>query len=497
MKRLAFLFGLQLFMLWAVVGCENNDDDNDAADDDDDSDDDDDDNDNDDDNNDDNNNDDNDTSPGLYDDLAPTGPPLSALWGVSSHIPGGSTPRWERDFEASQLVEAGIWRIRRDFIWSVIEPQNDVWQWDDTDALYQLAFDPGLVWDALLVYGVDWAMPGGSHSEIPPEEYGEFAGQVAARYCDAIKTYEAWNEENLGGRFWLPDNDPVHYGLMLKAAYQAVKAACPDAEVVFGGMSTFDLPSVAFRGVYYFFDQVAQAHPDICDYFDVMAIHPYTIAQQPRPELDVKLLTFDYPDISGQVEVIRERMAAAGCGDRPVYFTEMGWPSYLIQNGNQARYLVRGALLAARIGVTGYYWYTFWDGRGATPITEDYFGLYEYPYDHPPEEQVPKESYFAYQAMSTILGDARYAGDLSPALGLADDAYVLAFLDEAANRLVLTLWNGGWPPAAIPLTLPTPENATALAAYNLYGEPLAIDLAPEIKVDLKLDVTYLKFTLEP
>ncbi len=425
----------------------------------------------------------------IYADLLPTGPLLKTTFGICSHLAGGTAPNAIRDLETNHLAEAGLLRVRRDFSWSDIEPAKGEWNWDQPDGFYQEALDHGFAFDALLDYGVGWAMPNGSPSEIDPADFAEFAGQVAARYCEHIKQYEVWNEEN-SARFWAPQPDPERYGLLLKAAYTAVKNACPDAQVVFGGLAPYAQVAILWDGVYPFFDDVAGVYPDICDSFDIMAIHPYTFAQTVAPELDFSLLTFTAPDITGQTADIRAKMANAGCGDKPVIWNEWGWPSIFISNERQAHYLARGFLLGAKESVTGYYWYTFWDGSGgAFPITEDYFGLFAYP----PESDTPKPRWFAYQALTGLLSDMKFAGDLSAKLGLSSDVYALAFADDDLTHVIVALWDGRFPGAFTPVSLPFPAGATDVQVYAEDGATLPGPWSDPLSLTLTGQVVYVEF----
>jgi len=428
----------------------------------------------------------------IYADLNPMGAQLKDLFGIVSHMSGGGDD-WQRDFEIGKMLEMGVMRVRRDFAWDGIEPNNDEWHWEYYDTFYNEAQEHGLKFIALLDYGVSWAMPGGSESEIPPADWADFASHVAARYCDTIKHYEIWNEENLSGRFWHPRNDPQHYGEMLAASYTAIKAVCPDALVIFGGLSTMDIPDSLYLGAYPFFDRVAESNPDVCDSFDVMAIHPYSFLQQMQPEFYFKLLFFDYPNLPGQTDDIRERMTNAGCGQKPVWWTEFGWPSIIIGDDNQARFLARGLLLGAMKGIEGMYWYTFWDGHGGSPFTENYFGIYGPPDNPDPDMQVPKPSFTAYKTLSGILGETQFAGDLSAKLGLAENVYALAFT-EGASRIVVALWDGShFLKHTSNVSLPAPAGTVQITVTRQDG---TVDPGPwsdPLNLVLTGDVLYVEF----
>ena len=185
-------------------------------------------------------------------------------------------------------------------------------------------------------------------------------------------------------------------------------------------------------------------------------------------------------------------MADAGCGDKPILWTEWGWPSYLIGRENQARYLARGLLLGAKAGVEGFYWYTFWDGSGsAFPITEDYFGLFSYP----PEGETPKPDWFAYRGLIAILGETKFAGDLSPKLGLPEDVYALAFADDDLMRIVVALWDGRSPFSVAEVDLPFPAGVTQATVYDQDGNVISTPTDDPLHLALQGQVMYVEFEL--
>jgi len=403
---------------------------------------------------------------------------------------------WKREFELNSLADVKIRNIRNGFSWSEVEPENDLWSWETTDTLRNLAVEFGFSWDARLAYTVDWAAQNGSPSLINPEDFADYVFHIAERYCDDIHRYERWNEPNFY-HFWEPKPDPEHYGLLLKAAFQAVKTACPEAEVLFGRLAPANFAQEWHSGTYPFFDQVVQLHPDICDYFDAMPIHPYTVFQEVRPEFSAQLVGMQYPDVPGQVDDIRARLEAAGCPDKPVLFSEFGWPSTFIGQQQQAAYIVRTILLGAMKDVSGYYLYTFWDKTGREPVTENHFGLYAYPESTNPEEQVPKQSYFALQTIGNILGEARFAGDLSEILHLPQNVYALAFLEMVETGLVVVAWDGRAGQSAFTVSLPKHPDASVMEVVDIYGQQLAESTNDSITLELNSDVVYnSKMTVE-
>ena len=201
------------------------------------------------------------------------------ILGVSTHMQQSEGENAHRDFEFEHYVELGGIRIREDYHWHKIEPADDEWNMDAVATQVEMAKERDMSILAMLAYTVDWAITDGAYSSIDPTEYGEYAGKVAERFCDDLKHYEIWNEPNIY-RFWKPVPDPDHYGKMLKAAYTEIKAACPDAKVLFGGCSSWDETWPLERWA--FLRETAEAHPDICDYFDVFGMHRTHSIKIPR-----------------------------------------------------------------------------------------------------------------------------------------------------------------------------------------------------------------------
>jgi polysaccharide biosynthesis protein PslG len=499
----ALTIALSILMLVTLAGCADDDDDasDDAALPDDDLDDDLND-DADDDVNDDANDDadddaDDDTQPpDPWADMEPTGKMIDDILAISSHLSKSTDPNWKRDFEIEKLVDAGVLMLRTDFKWDYMEPADDQWNFAGYDVMVDQCLASGIQINALLDYGVDWAMPGGSHNEIPPEAWGDYAGGVAAHFADKIDLYEIWNEQN-SVRFWKPEPNPAHYGELLKASYDAIHANDPNAAVLFGGLTPLDLYIFSDDSVWNFLVRVHDEHPDICQYFDGMAIHPYTFIQQSNPEWTLESNLIPYPDTLQAIDHARELLDRIGCGDKPIHLTEFGWPSLLIGPRRQAEFLARGLLLSASREIEYFFWYTFWDGSGGASLpTEDYFGLFTYPYTQDPPATEPKPSYEALLAIHDLLGSSRYAGDLGNALGWLNPQYALALADE--NGLwTIAAWHSKIDPDAA-LNVAVPLHPQAVGNWTLSDQngeiqdQGAVDEG-DIELTLSGDVQYIQF----
>ena len=126
--------------------------------------------------------------------------------------------------------------------------------------------------------------------------------RIVRRYGDRVPVFEIWNEANLDGFFH--GADPVTYAKVLNVAYAAGKAANPKCRFTFTGTS--EIPLKWIEDVY-----MAGGTN-----FDAMAVHPYSHPYRPEGVEDVK------------TERLKELMAKYGIGDRPIWFTEVGWPTH-------------------------------------------------------------------------------------------------------------------------------------------------------------------------
>ncbi|MFC1889851.1 hypothetical protein ACFL4G_08855, partial [Thermodesulfobacteriota bacterium] len=189
------------------------------------------------------------TSPDPYAGMEPAGKRMDEILGVSSHMSRGTGYSWRREFEIDRLVDTGMSMVRNDFHWYRIEPEDDVWELDGYDVMTDLCLDAGMDVTAIFLGAPEWAAPCGIHDEIDAGEYAEYTGRVAEHFAGRIRYYEFWNEQNTS-RFWKPQPNPTKYGELLKATHTAVHAADPEATVIFGGLSPFEVHFFDPRGIW-------------------------------------------------------------------------------------------------------------------------------------------------------------------------------------------------------------------------------------------------------
>ena len=288
------------------------------------------------------------------------------------------------------ISDVGAGWVRIEFRWNEAEPQAKGSYDANIIARYDRAIDTARAAGAKVLVFVNGAPRWASGSRIPmmkpqnPSDYADFVRFVAARYAGRVSAWEVWNEENTS-RFWPSGPNPAAYVPLLKAAYPAVKAADPNALVVFGGVSQNDYSFI--EGAY-----AAGAK----GYFDVMAVHPYPGPNPPEAVWHqggrIGPMAF-----SGFREV-RSSMLARG-DDKPIWLTEFGWStttteSWGVTQAQQADYLTRAyKLLESYPYVAIAYWYNlrnnFWDDDADTWETQ--LGLMRTDFSH-------KTSYAAFKS---------------------------------------------------------------------------------------------------
>ena len=220
-------------------------------------------------------------------------------YGACAHLPRDEFA--QREGILSLMRVAGIANVRCDLDWAA---------WEKDNAYPRFA----AVLDAAERAGVA-VLPilGGSSPRrvLPFEEHQDefiaafrpYVADVMRRFGARLPAFEVWNEPNLPGWWNLPN--PTNYLAVLKAAHDEIKAANPDALVCLGGVSDVGLGYI--RALY----ELGAA-----PYFDVVCCHPYTIPFAPEGSLDVKL---------GK---LRALMAEFGDDKKPIWITEVGFPTH-------------------------------------------------------------------------------------------------------------------------------------------------------------------------
>jgi hypothetical protein len=174
---------------------------------------------------------------------------------------GVSYPIWntsrDRTFDFSELEELGVTFVRLDYVYG-----NPTWQ-EEARRISSLASSHGIA-TTLIVGG--WMR----YDDRPsPDEFEAFARETAEK-LPAVDVFEIVNEPDLVG--WTPET----YQPYLRAAYEGIKAARPEAVVSSGGISRFGCEASPCPEGTGMVDWVRRLYAaGAASYFDALALHLY------------------------------------------------------------------------------------------------------------------------------------------------------------------------------------------------------------------------------
>ncbi|MCW3063424.1 MAG: beta-xylosidase [Solirubrobacterales bacterium] len=254
----------------------------------------------------------------------PPPPPAPGLHvGVTVDSQGWGGGTGERQ---DQALAAGAKWSREHFAWDVVEPQRGVWDWSRYDRLMGEAAKRGLSILANPMSTPSWA--GAAWNQIPadPTAYADFIAHIVARYGPGgtfwqtnpglpprpLLYVEFWNEPyctcfSYGGV------NPARYAALVKASTLAGRAANPGVQyLIEADTSAGEWPGGFLAGMY-------NAMPDLNRYFDAVAIHPYSDDRSPALTTD----SYGFQHLTST----RDLLVAHGAGDKPLWITELGWPT--------------------------------------------------------------------------------------------------------------------------------------------------------------------------
>ena len=245
--------------------------------------------------------------------------PLALLAAPNPKNPYGACEHVTRGEPAARtcamLRQAGIGWVRSDFDWQAIERKPGEWNFSTFDRIVGECEAEGVQLLPILGYSVPWANPAHEHLDA----WGGYVKRVVEHYGKRLPVLEVWNEQNISG-FWKEPN-PTNYLALLRRTYEVVKAHYPALRVSFGG--TAGMPFDFIEDVY----KLGGAK-----FFDLISVHPYTHPGEPEGRVDRDL------------EKLRAIMAKYGDAEKPIWITEVGWPTTAPHFGDSDVDLFRAGL---------------------------------------------------------------------------------------------------------------------------------------------------------
>lgn len=318
--------------------------------------------------------------------------PLDAApFGLNTHLATRYPDLQSMSVPAELVRQSGAGWAREDIHWYRIQPTPETWDWSFTDQAIRELVKRKINIVGVLGHPPGWATPyAGDDPEAisfyapDPQRFAAFARAVVARYGRYVHHWEIWNEPD-NDLFWKPTPDPQAYAQLLERTAAAIHRIDPGAQVLIGGTNPFDthfLRSVAEAGAW--------------DSFDIIAIHPYVVPTTPE---------------AGNIVAAADgvRTLAAQFGPKPIWVTEVGWPSGpgdhdpigVLDEQAQANNLVRAILLLWRAGVERIFWYTLKDDPGNP------YGLVAFGAGYADYSQL-KPAFYAFRTLNQQLGGATF-----------------------------------------------------------------------------------------
>ena len=289
---------------------------------------------------------------------------------------------WSGDYQRALRLtkEAGFDWVKFQARWEQLEPTQGNILWSNVDYIVNAANDAGVKLLFSVVTAPNWARIGQNLAvhgpPNNPSTYASFVSALAKRYKGKITAYEIWNEQNLDREWGGPSRqNAANYVTLLKAAYQAVKAADPQAKVITGALTPAGNVNIPSLGGLLARDDVEYLQEmygaGMKGYFDAVAVHPSGFNNAPdldpldpavlvRPGSFKQHRSFYFRNYERYGEV----MVQQGDGDKALWFTEFGWASgcnagnewaYANENTeqDQASYLVKAYEIARKSGYVG------------------------------------------------------------------------------------------------------------------------------------------------
>jgi hypothetical protein len=228
--------------------------------------------------------------------------------------------------------------IKHQIEWKEYEPSKGQYQWQAIDGIVDVTHAAGLNLLFSVVKAPAWARGGRVQEDGPPvdyNDYGNFVGAMAQRYCGKVQAYEIWNEQNLR-REWNTGRrlSAREYVELLHVAYDRIKAVCPSAIVVSGGPTPVGYTSDTAIDDFQYLREMYQA--GLPNYCDAVGIHPSGFNNPPDWHFPPAYSEEgDSTSFRGNrqfyflntIEGYHNIMAEFGDGGRKLWATEFGWAS--------------------------------------------------------------------------------------------------------------------------------------------------------------------------
>jgi polysaccharide biosynthesis protein PslG len=259
----------------------------------------------------------------------PAAPGSASLGGLQF----GLNSMWFNDSDLTRVHDAGVTMARVEIDWGAVEPSRGNWRWGTWDPIFAKAAAHGVTLLPILMGPPSWA--GLAWNQIPtdPSGYADYVAHVVARYGPGgsfwksnpgvayhpASYFEIWNEP-----YWIDfargGSNPQNYARLYRAAVAAGRAANPQARYLIEADTSGTTPSL---GYVEWVDAMYRAVPDLNNYVDGVAVHPYSQPRGPDVYTPSGFSRWQFR----RIEQIRQKFVNHGASDKPFWITEIGWPT--------------------------------------------------------------------------------------------------------------------------------------------------------------------------
>ena len=316
------------------------------------------------------------------------------------------------------MSKAGIKYFRDEISWGLVEQKKGQYTFDPRiDDWMRAAVANGVSPLILFDYGNGF-YDGGASPTSPEAQaaFGEYCFQLVNHYKGQCHIWEVYNEPNIG--FWVPKPDAVVYARLMKIAYAAAKRADPTCTVL--GICTAGTDLTYMETV---------LKEGGANYMDAMSFHPYRYPGSPEKTGFVH-----------EVQAAHKLMERYGIGDKPMWLTEIGWPTQKDPAGvteqMSGNCLVRMYTQALTMPfVRTVVWYDFQDDGIDEKYNEMNFGLIRW------NTFAPKANYISYKMLTQYLTGKKFTRQLLP-VDEKDKRYCYEF-SGPRGRVLVAWYDGG------------------------------------------------------
>ncbi len=336
--------------------------------------------------------------------------PLSGIsfFGMNLYISALERPKGEKLSLLNSAQYLGVAVSREELSWANIELSKGNYNWDAYDYWINELARRNIKVIGVLETTPAWASGANRsdadwywHAPNNPQDYADFAYQMALHYAGKVEAWELWNEPDVEITFKCDCDRAERYAQMLDAGYNAIKRADPNATVLIGGLSIHDYNN----GGMAFLDAVV-SHLDGRLPFDVLSIHPY-MPDRPPESTDPNTVVQNFPY---RLDMSYKWLEAHGAAGKEIWITEDGYStcdcgSLGVSEDEQARRLIRLYVIAMGAkNVTHFSYFQMKDKFNAGP--DDLWGNMGILRNDLSE----KPAFVAYRVLTGQLAGATFAG---------------------------------------------------------------------------------------